>query len=58
MPWTDKDATAKTKKAKTPAQQDQWAAIANKLLASGASEGKAIKIASGVIRREAAGKKK
>lgn len=51
MPWKPSDAKAKTKKARTPAQQSQWAAIANRLLASGAPEGSAIRQANGVIKK-------
>jgi uncharacterized protein YdaT len=54
MPWTAKDAVKKTKKAKTPKQQSQWAAVANKLLASGASDGSAITQANGVVKKRAA----
>lgn len=52
MPWKPKDAKAKTKKASTPKKQAQWAAIANRLLAEGASEGSAIRQANGVIGRK------
>lgn len=51
MPWKPADAKAKTKKAKTPNKQAQWAAIANKLLDSGATEGDAIKQANGVAKK-------
>jgi hypothetical protein len=47
MPWKPGD--FKTKKASTPARQALWAAIANRLLASGASEASAIRQANGVI---------
>lgn len=54
MPYKPTDAVAKTKKVKgSPKRQSQWAAIANQLLASGASEGSAIKQASGVIKKRA-----
>ena len=52
MPWKPTDAPKKTKKARTPQQQRQWAAIANRLLASGASDQDAITQASGVIKKE------
>ena len=52
MPWKPADAKKKTKKANTPGRQAQWAAIANRLLASGASEGSAIRQANGAIREK------
>jgi uncharacterized protein YdaT len=52
MPWTPKDAKKKTKKARTPKLQRQWTHIANRLLASGASEGSAIRQANGVIAKQ------
>lgn len=51
MPWTAKDAKRHTKKAKTPAEQSQWRAVANNLLKHGASEASAIRQANGVIKR-------
>lgn len=53
MPWKASDATKKTKKAKTPKQQRQWQAIANRLLAEGKSDKDAIIQANGVIARGA-----
>lgn len=52
MPWTAKDAIGKTKKATTPKKQRQWVEIANRLLAHGVSEGKAIRQANGVLKSE------
>lgn len=52
MPWTPTDAKTKTKKASTPKKQAQWAAIANKLLATGSDEGSAIQQANGVIAKK------
>lgn len=52
MPWTAKDAKKKTKKASTPKRQAQWAAIANRLLEAGASEGSAIRQANGVMKKK------
>lgn len=49
MPWDPSDARDKTNKANTPQAQAQWAAVANSALAGGASEGSAIRQASGVI---------
>jgi uncharacterized protein YdaT len=53
MPWKDSDVSAKTKRAKTPKAKAQWVAIANSMLAHGASEKKAIMTASGVIKKRA-----
>jgi len=51
MPWTTKDVKGKTKKAKSPTAQRQWVHIANQLLASGKSEGRAIREANAVVAR-------
>ena len=50
MPWTAKDAKTKTKKAASPRKARQWEHVANALLAHGASEGSAIRQASGVVK--------
>jgi uncharacterized protein YdaT len=50
MPWTQKDAAKKTKRASTPRKARQWEEVANSLLAKGASEGSAIRQASGVVK--------
>lgn len=49
IPWTPKDAKSKTKKAKSPKAQRQWAKVANAELAKTGDDGKAIKIANGVV---------
>jgi uncharacterized protein YdaT len=56
MPWSPKDASSKTKKAKSPTAKRQWADVANKALKSGASEGSAIRQANAVVAKR--GKKR
>jgi uncharacterized protein YdaT len=49
MPWTPKDATRHTKKAKDPKSQRQWSAVSNSMLKSGKSEGAAIRAANAAV---------
>ena len=51
MPWTPKDATRHTKKAKSPKAKRQWAHVADSVLAKGGSEGAAIRQANAVVKR-------
>lgn len=51
MPWTPKDASRKTKKAKSPKAKRQWAHIADKVLARTGDEGRAIREANAVVKR-------
>jgi hypothetical protein len=51
VPWQPRDAKRHTKKADTPKEQRMWSKIANDMLAGGASEGKAIRVASGVVKK-------
>lgn len=51
MPWTSSDATRHTKKAKSPKAKRMWSDIANNLLKHGASEGRAIRTANGVVKK-------
>lgn len=51
MPWKPTDATRFTKKASTPKSKRQFAHVANSELKRGASEGAAIKMANGVVKR-------
>jgi hypothetical protein len=51
MPWTPKDAQAKTRKASTPKKQRQWRDVANSVLARTGDEGQAVRTANGVIRK-------
>lgn len=49
MPWTPKDAMAKTKKASTPAAKKQWAGAANAVLKKTGDEGQAVRIANAAV---------
>jgi hypothetical protein len=51
MPWTPKDATSGTKKAKTPKLKRQWAHVADSVLARSGDEGLAKREANGVVKR-------
>lgn len=51
MPWKPSDASRHTKKADTAKEQRQWAHIADRLLAKGASEGSAVRQANAVIKK-------
>lgn len=51
MPWTSRDVSGKTKKAKTARSKRQWTHISNSLLKKGVPEGQAIREANGVIKR-------
>ncbi len=51
MPWTPKDASSKTKKAKSPKAKRQWAHVADKVLAKTGDEGRAIREANAVVKR-------
>lgn len=51
MPWQPSDAERHTKKAKSPVAKRQWRDVANSALARGASEGAAVRMANGVIRK-------
>lgn len=53
MPWKSKDAGRFTKKAKTPKLKRMWQHIADRMLASGKSEGAAIRGANAVVKRQA-----
>lgn len=50
MPFTARDALRHTRKASTLKRRRQWAAIANNMLRSGASEGAAIRAANAGVR--------
>jgi uncharacterized protein YdaT len=58
MPWTAKDAEAKTKHANTPAKQRQWAHISNGILQRTGDEARAIREANAVMEGPHASKKK
>jgi hypothetical protein len=58
MPWTPRDATKHTKKAKSAKSKRQFADVANSALARGASEGSAIRQANAVVAKTASKKRK
>lgn len=49
MPWTEKDAIHKTKKAKSAKAKRQWRDVANSVLAKTGDDARAIKSANAVI---------
>lgn len=51
MPWTARDAKAKTKKARTPKAKRQWAKVADSVLSKTGNEGRAIREANAVVKR-------
>jgi uncharacterized protein YdaT len=51
MPWTSKDATKHTKKAKSATAKRQFAHVANSALKRGASEGSAIRQANAAVKK-------
>jgi uncharacterized protein YdaT len=55
MPWTAKDASRKTKKAKSPKAKRQWKDVANNVLAKTGDEARAIRTANGVVKRRKKG---
>jgi uncharacterized protein YdaT len=57
MPWSPKDASAKTGKVKSAKGKRQWAHIANAVLKKTGDEGRAIREANGVAKRMYGGKK-
>jgi uncharacterized protein YdaT len=52
MPWTSSSIAKHNKRAKTAKQRRQLADVANSALKSGHSEGEAIRMANGVLKRE------
>jgi uncharacterized protein YdaT len=52
MPWDSRSIAKHNKRAKTPKQRRQLADIANSALKSGHSEGEALRMANGVLKRE------
>lgn len=57
MPWKPRDASAKTRKAKSPKAKRQWAHVADEVLAKTGDEGRAVREANAVIKRRRTGKK-
>ncbi len=49
MPWTPKDAQAKTRKASSPKKRRQWSEVANSVLERTGDEGRAVRTANGVV---------
>lgn len=51
MPWQPSDAPRHQKLARSPAERAEWARVANAILKQTGDEGKAIRIANGLIRK-------
>lgn len=51
MPWTPKDASRSTKKAKSKAAKKQWSTVANKVLAETGDDGEAKRIANAAVKK-------
>ncbi len=51
MPWSAKDASKKTKKAKSPKARRQWKDVANSVLKKTGDEARAIREANAVVGR-------
>lgn len=51
MPWITQDATSHTKKATAASKKRQWTKVANSVLKKTGNEGKAVKVANGVIKK-------
>lgn len=51
MPWSSKDVSGKTKKAKSPTAKRQWTHVANAVLAKTGDEARAIREANAVAKR-------
>ena len=51
MPWTSRDSSMHTKKARSSKEKRQWASVANSMLKRGKSEGAAVRAANAVVKR-------
>ena len=51
MPWTNKDATRHTKKAKSAKAQRQWSDVANSVLKRTDDDARAIRAANAAVKR-------
>jgi hypothetical protein len=51
MPWSPKDASRFTKKAKSPKRKRQWSHIADSMLSRTGDEGAAIRAANSVVKK-------
>jgi hypothetical protein len=54
MPWTPKDSTRFTKKAKSPKSRRQWSKVADSMLSRTGDEGAAIRAANSVVKKRSA----
>lgn len=54
MPWDAKAASGHTHKANTPALRRQWADVANSVLERTGDDGKAARVANGVVKKRKA----
>jgi uncharacterized protein YdaT len=57
MPWTDRDASKKTKKATSPKSKRQWRHVANAVLEKTGDEGRAVRAANSVVKKSKGRKK-
>lgn len=57
MPWTSKESTKHTRKAKSAKSKRQWSKVANSVLARTGDDGAAIRIANGVVKKSSHKKK-
>jgi hypothetical protein len=57
-PWQPADASRHNRSVKSPKRKRQWSAIANSVLKSSGDEGKAIRIANGVVKKTKRAKKR
>ena len=55
MPWTAKDSTRHTKKAKSATARRQWSRVANSVLARTGNDARAVRSANAVIARRTHG---
>jgi len=51
VPWKPSQATKHNHSVKSPKRKRQWSAIANSVLKSTGDDGKAIRIANGVVKK-------
>lgn len=56
MPWTAKDASRHTKKAKSAKSKRQWSHVADSVLKRTGDEGRAIRAANSVVKKSKRGK--
>jgi hypothetical protein len=51
MPWKSSSAKGHTKKAKSPTAKRQWSKVANSVLKSTGSEGRAVRAANAAVKK-------